>query len=75
MGAIYAVTAITQLSGCIFCRWLSDRSKGDPAAIDRALNKVTVVLNCAGPFKYTAEPLGGLPHPFLLVEEFDPLLS
>ena len=29
----------------------------DPAAIDRALNKVAVVLNCAGPFKYTAEPL------------------
>jgi short subunit dehydrogenase-like uncharacterized protein len=29
----------------------------DPAAIDRALNRVTVVLNCAGPFKYTAEPL------------------
>ena len=29
----------------------------DPAAIDRALNRVAVVLNCAGPFKYTAEPL------------------
>ena len=29
----------------------------DPAAIDRALNGVAVVLNCAGPFKYTAEPL------------------
>jgi len=34
----------------------------DPAAIDRALKDVAVVLNCAGPFKYTAEPLveGGL---------------
>src|ERR1700729_3373800 len=29
----------------------------DPAAIDSALNSVAVVLNCAGPFKYTAEPL------------------
>ena len=29
----------------------------DPAVIDSALNKVAVVLNCAGPFKYTAEPL------------------
>src|SRR5208283_3402037 len=29
----------------------------DPAAIDRALKNVAVVLNCAGPFKYTAEPL------------------
>ena len=29
----------------------------DPAAIDGALNKVAVVLNCAGPYKYTAEPL------------------
>ena len=29
----------------------------DPAAIDSALNRVAVVLNCAGPFKYTAEPL------------------
>src|SRR5271165_2461400 len=29
----------------------------DPAAIDRALKDVAVVLNCAGPFKYTAEPL------------------
>jgi saccharopine dehydrogenase-like NADP-dependent oxidoreductase len=26
----------------------------DPAAIDSALNSVAVVLNCAGPFKYTA---------------------
>src|SRR5208337_918963 len=29
----------------------------DPAAIDSALNRVAVVLNCAGPFKYTAGPL------------------
>jgi short subunit dehydrogenase-like uncharacterized protein len=29
----------------------------DPAAIDSGLNTVAVVLNCAGPFKYTAEPL------------------
>jgi short subunit dehydrogenase-like uncharacterized protein len=29
----------------------------DPAAIDSALDRVAVVLNCAGPFKYTAEPL------------------
>ena len=29
----------------------------DPTAIDRALKDVAVVLNCAGPFKYTAEPL------------------
>jgi short subunit dehydrogenase-like uncharacterized protein len=29
----------------------------DPAAIDSALNRVAVVLNCAGPFKDTAEPL------------------
>ena len=29
----------------------------DPTAIDSALNRVAVVLNCAGPFKYTAEPL------------------
>ena len=29
----------------------------DPAVIDSALNKVAVVLNCAGPFKYTAERL------------------
>src|SRR5271165_5338911 len=29
----------------------------DPAAIDRALKDVAVVLNCAGPFKYAAEPL------------------
>ncbi len=29
----------------------------DPAAIDSALNRVAVVLNCAGPFKHTAEPL------------------
>ena len=29
----------------------------DPAAIDSALNRVAVVLNCAGPFKYTAQPL------------------
>jgi short subunit dehydrogenase-like uncharacterized protein len=29
----------------------------DPAAIDSALHRVAVVLNCAGPFKYTAEPL------------------
>ena len=29
----------------------------DSAAIDSALNSVAVVLNCAGPFKYTAEPL------------------
>ena len=29
----------------------------DPAAIDRALKDVAVVLNCAGPYKYTAEPL------------------
>ncbi len=28
-----------------------------PAAIDSALNSVAVVLNCAGPFKYIAEPL------------------
>ena len=28
-----------------------------PPAIDRALEGVTVVLNCAGPFNYTAEPL------------------
>ena len=33
----------------------------DPAAIDSALNRVAVVLNCAGPFKYTAEPLRSLP--------------
>jgi short subunit dehydrogenase-like uncharacterized protein len=29
----------------------------DPARIDRALQDVAVVLNCAGPFKNTAEPL------------------
>ena len=29
----------------------------DPAAIDGALNRVAVVLNCAGPFKYTAQLL------------------
>jgi len=29
----------------------------DPAGIDRALKDVAVVLSCAGPFKYTAEPL------------------
>src|SRR5271166_5407072 len=29
----------------------------DPAAIDRALKDVAVLLNCAGPFKYTAGPL------------------
>src|SRR5271167_1523506 len=29
----------------------------DPAAIDSAMNRVAVVLNCAGPFKYTAQPL------------------
>src|SRR5208337_5644708 len=29
----------------------------DPVAIDSALNRVAVVLNCAGPFKYTAQPL------------------
>jgi short subunit dehydrogenase-like uncharacterized protein len=29
----------------------------DPALIDSALNRVAVVLNCAGPFKYAAEPL------------------
>ena len=29
----------------------------DPSAIDRALKGVAVVLNCAGPFKYTAAPL------------------
>ena len=29
----------------------------DPSAIDGALNSVAVVLNCAGPFKHTAEPL------------------
>ena len=29
----------------------------DFTAIDRALNSIAVVLNCAGPFKYTAEPL------------------
>jgi short subunit dehydrogenase-like uncharacterized protein len=29
----------------------------DPAAIDRALKDVAVVLNCAGPFKNTAEAL------------------
>jgi short subunit dehydrogenase-like uncharacterized protein len=29
----------------------------DPAALDQALKGVTVVLNCAGPFKYTAAPL------------------
>ena len=31
----------------------------DPAAIDSALNSIAVVLNCAGPFKYTAEPVEG----------------
>src|SRR5271165_739138 len=38
---------------------LERRSFGldDPAAIDRALKDVAVVLNCAGPFKYTAGPL------------------
>ncbi|MHA6768946.1 saccharopine dehydrogenase family protein [Sphingobium ummariense] len=30
---------------------------GDPAAIDAALSGVTVLLNCAGPFLRTAEPL------------------
>jgi Saccharopine dehydrogenase NADP binding domain len=29
----------------------------NPTAIDRALKDVAVVLNCAGPFKYTTEPL------------------
>ena len=29
----------------------------NPAAIDRALKDVAVLLNCAGPFKYTADPL------------------
>ncbi len=29
----------------------------DLAVIDSALNRVAVVLNCAGPFKYTAQPL------------------
>jgi short subunit dehydrogenase-like uncharacterized protein len=29
----------------------------DRAAIDRSLKDIAVVLNCAGPFKYTAEPL------------------
>lgn len=29
----------------------------DPAALDRALSGVTVVLNCAGPFSRTAAPL------------------
>ena len=38
---------------------LERRSFGldDPVAIDSALNRVAVVLNCAGPFKYTAQPL------------------
>ena len=31
----------------------------DPGAIETALKGVTVVLNCAGPFKRTAEPLAG----------------
>ena len=31
----------------------------DPSAIETALKGVTVVLNCAGPFKRTAEPLAG----------------
>lgn len=29
----------------------------DPAAIDRALDDVTVVLNCAGPFSHTTKPI------------------
>ncbi len=40
----------TGLERCVF-------GLDDPAAIDRALKDVAVVLNCAGPFKYTAEPL------------------
>jgi short subunit dehydrogenase-like uncharacterized protein len=32
-------------------------SLDDPAAIDRALGSVSVVLNCAGPFRHTSMPI------------------